>query len=147
MIIISHRGNLDGRNPNLENNPEYIDFALSKGFDVEIDVWYLNGSYYLGHDKPDHKVDIGWLKNENFWCHAKNVDAMEKMMEDGIHYFWHENDRFTLTSKGIPWCYPNNYNKNGIVVILDDSLPSNLISGVCTDYPLTVRKKMLYFSK
>lgn len=71
----------------------------------------------------------------------------EKMMEDGIHYFWHENDRFTLTSKGIPWCYPNNYNKKGIVVVFDDSLPSNLISGVCTDYPLTVRKKMLYFSK
>ena len=25
MILISHRGNINGENPNLENTPDYID--------------------------------------------------------------------------------------------------------------------------
>ena len=39
MILISHRGNINGRQPNLENLPEYIDSALELGYDVEIDIW------------------------------------------------------------------------------------------------------------
>ena len=45
MKLISHRGNLEGRKPELENNPEYIDEALSKGYDVEIDVWWSGNSF------------------------------------------------------------------------------------------------------
>ena len=37
--IISHRGNLNGPNLLLENNPDYI-IAASKHCYVEIDVWY-----------------------------------------------------------------------------------------------------------
>jgi hypothetical protein len=140
MKIISHRGNLKGKNPERENSPSYIDEAIFCGYDVEVDVWLIDKKYYLGHDAPQYEVTADWLLKRPLWCHAKNIDAMEKMMDDGIHYFWHENDRFTLTSKGIPWCYPNNYNKNGIVVVLDNSFPSNLVSGICTDYPLTVKK-------
>ena len=40
MILISHRGNLKGINPQRENEPLYIVEALEKGFDVEIDVWW-----------------------------------------------------------------------------------------------------------
>ena len=37
--IISHRGNLNGIDPNNENNPLIIKRALNRGFEVEIDVW------------------------------------------------------------------------------------------------------------
>ena len=48
MILISHRGNLNGTSP-FENHPEYIQKALLKGFDVEIDVWFFgDGGYWLG---------------------------------------------------------------------------------------------------
>ena len=40
MIFISHRGNLKGRVPDMENHPNHIRNALTKGFEVEIDVWY-----------------------------------------------------------------------------------------------------------
>ena len=35
MILISHRGNLSGKNEELENSPEYIMNALNYGFNVE----------------------------------------------------------------------------------------------------------------
>ena len=30
MILISHRGNVDGKKPHLENNPDYINNALKE---------------------------------------------------------------------------------------------------------------------
>ena len=42
MVLISHRGNLEGKNIELENDPTYIDSAIEKGFDVEIDLWVDN---------------------------------------------------------------------------------------------------------
>lgn len=36
MKIISHRGNISGPDPELENNPMYITKALDAGFDVEL---------------------------------------------------------------------------------------------------------------
>ena len=41
MILISHRGNLDGKELSFENRPDYIDKAIRHGFDVEIDIRYL----------------------------------------------------------------------------------------------------------
>ena len=32
MIYISHRGNIDGKKPHLENNPNYIDDAIFLGY-------------------------------------------------------------------------------------------------------------------
>ena len=37
MILISHRGNIDGKIVERENHPEYIDEAIALGYDVEID--------------------------------------------------------------------------------------------------------------
>jgi hypothetical protein len=52
MILISHRGNLNGPNPERENHPDYIWEALRAGFEVEIDVWWVEGKFKLGHDEP-----------------------------------------------------------------------------------------------
>jgi len=57
MILISHRGNINGKFESYENEPTYIDLALSKGYDVEIDVWYVDGLLYLGHDKPQYGIE------------------------------------------------------------------------------------------
>ena len=38
MILIAHRGNTIGPNIEKENHPDYIDEAIKKGFDVEVDI-------------------------------------------------------------------------------------------------------------
>jgi hypothetical protein len=143
MKIISHRGNLEEKKPHLENNITYIQQALDRGFDVEIDVWCMNGEFFLGHDSPTYPVDVEWFHQKSLWCHAKNKEAFEEMLKHNIHCFWHENDKMTLTSNGLLWMYPGNYSYRGVTVWLGkptQSIPE--MWGVCTDYPLAWEKKV-----
>lgn len=136
MKIISHRGNLNGRSY-LENHPEYIKEAL-KSYEVELDVWYVDGQLYLGHDHPVYPVAFEFF-TDRMWIHCKNQEAVEFLIHhiDYLNIFWHENDKMTLTSKGIIWCFPGNYSKCGITVALEYSeLPEIMeVYGVCTDFP------------
>ena len=47
MKFISHRGNIDGPNPEWENDPSRIEDVLNKGYDVEIDVWKIGAKLFL----------------------------------------------------------------------------------------------------
>ena len=140
MKIISHRGNLNGRNLSTENSLPAINIALYHRFDVEIDVWYKNNNWYLGHDKPQYIVDERFLENKKLWCHAKNLDALNLMIKNKkIHSFWHQNDDFTLTSKNYIWTYPNkDASANSIIVLknLKDKIPKKCF-GICTDFALS----------
>ena len=74
MKYISHRGNLDGRNLKTENSPNQIDTVLSLGYDVEIDLRFLNNKFYLGHDDCQYIIDFNWLLNRKnkLWIHLNN---------------------------------------------------------------------------
>ena len=133
--IISHRGNLNGRNESLENNPDHI-MKVSEKFVVETDIWYDNG-WYLGHDNPEYKIKLYsfYDARQRFIFHAKNDKASEKLLGSDFHWFYHDKDRMTLTSRGLIWCHSGVYIKNGIVVEL--GAPRNIpnhVMGVCTDY-------------
>ena len=136
MIYISHRGNLDGKSENDENNPEYIVNALKKGFDVEIDVWFKNSNFYLGHDNPKYKIEKKFLENNQFWCHAKNTEAIYEMSKINCHYFWHQEDDYTITSKGIIWTYPGKLLLKNSICVLPELFDKQILNclGICSDY-------------
>jgi hypothetical protein len=136
MILISHRGNLNGAIEKRENSPKYIDEAIQKGFNVEIDVWYKNCTFYLGHDKPSYVVDENYITNKKFWCHAKNIEAMEALKKINTNFFWHQNDDVVLTSNGYFWTYPGKkLLKNSICVLPEISNLKNFnSSGICSDF-------------
>lgn len=135
MKFISHRGNLDGQDLITENSPKQIDYVIELGYDVEIDIRYINNNFYLGHDSPKYLIDIDWLyqRKNKLWIHLKDIDSLYKMNTD-FNYFWHDLDKFTITSKGYIWSYPDFIN-NSITVVKQkiNKLPSNIL-GVCTDY-------------
>ena len=136
MILISHRGNMDGIYPEMENNPIYIDRALKNGYDVEIDVWYEDGTWYLGHDKPQYKIDLDYLKNDKFWCHDKNIEALNRMLKEDIHCFWHQEDDVTLTSKGYMWTYPGKPLTDNSICVKpkkNDKIMKKTF-GICSDF-------------
>lgn len=138
MKFISHRGNLNGKNPETENLWEQIDKCLALHYDVEIDVWYVNNKFYLGHDHPVFMIDIELLENTKLWCHAKNYEALQQLKNYNINYFWHENDKYTLTSHGFIWAYPGqSIGKNTICVMPELSnysvLDLNSCYGICSD--------------
>lgn len=137
MKIISHRGNLNGPDKSIENNPQQVDAMINLGFDVEIDLHFYKNDYYLGHDEPQYLVDKYWLlnKKDNLWVHLKTLELATFPVIQQLNYFWHENDKMTLTNKGIPWCYPEIYIDTGVTVVLTDKVISENVYGVCTDYP------------
>lgn len=139
MILISHRGNLTGPNPDRENSQLYIQEALDKEFDVEIDVWVIDDIIYMGHDKPQYGVDFRWIRDRvnKLWVHCKNVESVVYFKECGydVNYFWHQEDTLTLTSQNHIWVYPGKQPiKNSIAVmpeINNDDITKCL--GICSD--------------
>ena len=138
MKLISHRGNIDGPDPEKENLPLYIKTALTLGYEVEIDVWNLNGAWFLGHDKPQHSIGLDFLMTPNFLCHAKNLAALDKMLvHTNIHCFWHQEDHYTVTSRGYIVSYPG-YEITGRTICMKPELasPDSVSScyAICSDY-------------
>ena len=137
MILISHRGKINGRMPSLENSPYFIDAAIQKKYDVEIDLRTRNGKLFLGHDEPQYEVNDEWLTEriDKLWVHCKNVELLNWIRSTSLHWFWHEEDTLTLTSLNFIWVYPGKQPiKNSIAVmpeIHNDDISQCL--GICSD--------------
>ncbi len=157
MKIIAHRGNLTGPNPDKENSIDYIEEAISEGFDVEIDLWVEDDQCYLGHDNPQYFVTMEWLRKykDVLWIHCKNLEALEKISSAPIdfHYFWHDIDRYTLTSKGIGWVLVGQIPFKKSIIVLPESINyydkyegkyDRILNtmGICTDKPLFYKNEL-----
>jgi hypothetical protein len=139
MVLISHRGNTNGRFESFENEPNYIDLAISKGYDVEIDVWYVDSQLYLGHDNPQYGIDFRWIRDrfDRLWVHCKNVEAILYFKDCGydINYFWHQEDTLTLTSQNYIWVYPGNQPIKNSISVMPEINNDNITEciGICSD--------------
>jgi hypothetical protein len=139
MILISHRGNTNGKFESYENEPAYIDKAISEGFDVEVDIWVLAGILFLGHDRPQYGIDYNWLqeRKNKLWIHCKNIEALQ-FCDDrlDLHYFWHENDTVTLTSQSTIWAYPGKQPIKNSIAVMPELYGDNIIEclGICSDF-------------
>lgn len=135
-FLISHRGNLTGPKPGIENTAPRIIDVLSKGYDCEVDLWRLEERWWLGHDGPRHIVADGFIHKHGLWCHAKNLAALEGLMEEHVkHVFWHDVDERALTSSGYIWTYPGQALCALSIAVDIDILPvvDADVAGVCSD--------------
>ena len=142
MLLISHRGNIDGPDPLNENRPGHIVAALYMDFNVEVDVWWMEDGIYLGHDSPVYKTDHNFLINKHLWIHCKNIDAMINLSyDDRLNLFYHK-EGITFSSKGFLMTAPGlSVNHKSIALMPEmcfdwDVSPAY---GICTDYPLKHR--------
>jgi hypothetical protein len=143
MRLISHRGNTNGKNIELENSPNYIDSALSKGYDVEVDVWYQDSKLWLGHDSPEYSIELEYfiIRMSKIWVHCKNIDCLYYFKNCGheINFFWHQTDDVTMTSKGYFWTFPGKKLTPNSVCVIDGQESKNFNSnieicyGLCSD--------------
>lgn len=148
MRLIAHRGNLTGPDFENENSPKHIEKALAEGFNVEVDIWYVDGKWFTGHNKARYEVSLEWLSNKNFWLHCKNVEAFEQMtyISPQLHYFWHNIDCYTLTSAGVPWVYPGKpLFKTAVCVMPEEGEGIHFVKdlslyGICSDYIADIKE-------
>ena len=139
MILISHRGNINGINPKLENNPYYIDDTIKFGFDVEVDLWKTDIGLFLGHDALTYEIKLDWLmdRTDKLWVHCKNIECINFLQEiEKIHFFWHQEDTVTLTSKNYIWAYPGKQPIRNSIAVCPEIHNDNLdyVLGICSDY-------------
>lgn len=149
-MFISHRGNTNGPNPDIENNPGQIVKLLSAGIQVEVDVRYLDGHWFLGHDEPTYPVDDKFIKQTGLWLHAKEPLAFARMLDLGVNCFWHDDDYYALTSNGFIWTHPKTALTiahlkiaNRIILVMPENATTDLklsielfakCYGYCSDY-------------
>ena len=144
--LIAHRGNLWGLSKE-ENCPKYVQNALSGKFDVEVDLWKIGCTFFLGHDEGEYKIPEKWLYTDNArkWFHCKNLEALKYCLRYGLHCFWHQKDDYTLTSEGYLWVYPGKEVPESAgmgVVLVDKKLKIAPVGAeiICSDFVGEIRK-------
>jgi hypothetical protein len=139
---ILHRGLMNGPDSENENKEELLWKRLSEGWDIEVDVWLVDGRLWLGHDKPtDLLRDVRLLEVSRAWIHCKNIPMLQYMTEKnpGAPFFSHDTDDAVLTSNGYIWCYPGFQAGRQSIVVMPERVPDvkfdiSLLRGVCSDY-------------
>lgn len=149
MIIISHRGNIHGPNPDRENDPVYIQEAIEAGFDVEVDLYADHEKICFGHDKCGYIVTDTWLLGtDSLLVHAKNVAALEWLSDSGLHYFSHQQDKFSMTSFELIWLHDLSIPATPfciIPLITMEAIKAHRnfnVHAVCTDYPVKLKEML-----
>lgn len=153
-ILIAHRGNVEGPNPARENHPDHVQAALDAGFDAEVDVWWRDDAWFLGHDKPQYEVSVGFLiaNRARLWCHAKNLPAMQRLRYLHMRSFFHDRDAFVWTSSGHIWAHMTSdlapCPANCVMVMPEASLrqwsyeEAAQAHAICTDYPAAYAQRL-----
>jgi hypothetical protein len=107
-MYISHRGNLEGRIAEMENDPAYIEKAIKSGYMAEVDFWKVEDRIYLGHDEGQHDISMEWLntRKQHLLVHCKNREGFDHALKSGLHAFWHTDEDYVMTSWGYTVGYP-----------------------------------------
>ena len=137
MELISHRGNVEGKIIEEENKVDYVLNAIDQGFDCEIDIWCKN-KLFLGHDEAQYELPMNFLfsYSDKLWIHCKNLEALEVLSRfKRLNIFWHQEDDFTLTSKGFIWTYPGKQVCSNSVIVSEKASEYKNANcfGVCAD--------------
>jgi hypothetical protein len=137
MIKIAHRGNLNGPS-HKENQAYYLMDAIEAGYDVELDLWVINGLLWLGHNGPQYLTTESFLLEIGHaaWIHCKNLEALHFLNTTfpQLNYFWHQEDDYTLTSQGYIWAYPG-MPATGRTILVDlENNGGQIAHGICSDY-------------
>lgn len=110
---ICHRGNIRGAQKELENNFGVLLQRSIQGYRTEVDVWFHEHHLWLGHDKPEYKITLEWLASDKRrLIHAKDGATFEHLLLEsgkralGLHVFYHTEEDYVLTNKGLVICFP-----------------------------------------
>lgn len=140
-ILIAHRGNIAGSQPEYENTIPYIFNALNRGFNCEVDLWYKNDKWLLGHDAPMYECGLDSLKDTRLWIHAKTLETVQELYKLNFNYkfFYHtiEDAVFVHTTHHL-WTYPGRQLLTSSIAvkpeIVIDRWDISECAGICSDF-------------
>lgn len=150
-LWIAHRGCTQGIDRR-QNHPDFIKEAHNKMFDVEIDIRYIDGKYWLGHDGPEY--DIGadlydfWESRSvwygSLWFHCKDIPTMYQVMNlpQRFNCFIHDRDDAALVYTGTHntwlWTLMGKPLTNNSIAVLPEQVEHwegfHSCAGYCSDF-------------
>ena len=149
-MFYAHRGNLEGRIAERENQPEYIDEAIAHGYGAEVDLWKVGDRIYLGHDDGQYDIDLQWLQDRKQFLlvHTKNREALDFCLRNKLHAFWHTDEDYVITTWGYTVGYPGKLSVGDLFIL---SVPERvweieeigqyITFGVISDYVKTLNTR------
>jgi hypothetical protein len=159
-LLIAHRGLVDGPDKTKENTVSAILSARNQGYDVEIDLWFQDNNWWLGHDSPQTKIDfewlykidrIGYLDTHHSWIHAKSIQTLYQLQKNKWlgHTFFHEEDPAVLTSSNYIWTYPGQQLTPLSICVMPENTDALLrcreldVYAFCSDYIHQIESALL----
>lgn len=147
MIIIAHRGNIDGPD-SCNHDLKKIADGIGQGYYMELDLWKIDGNFYFGHDTPEKLICLDDFDHPKVFFHLKNLFLPRLKFADAFSI---DHDNFVLTLRGRLWCnYGAGFAENSVVcapelVKSEEPLENFLRShqkawGICTDYARTAKE-------
>jgi len=160
--IISHRGNLDGKDPTRENTIEAITGAMALGYSVEFDVRMHGDTFWFGHDYPQRLIDLGRLTDliksygGTLYAHCKTIETLQHFVNqhkqgEQIVPFFHDNDECVLLRTNKIWVHPKmhdlaDYYPNDTILVcpewFDAFWMNTGFAGICTDFPNKIKSSI-----
>jgi len=141
MILISHRGNVDGVAIEKENTKSYIQQAIDLGYNVEVDIRYEKDNFLFGHDYGQYDVDLQWLldRKDKLWVHCKDFTSLSELINTEMRIFYHQNEDYTIISDGHIWAHNlTKVDDKCIIPLLNKKKLRNWkgtdVYGICSDY-------------
>jgi hypothetical protein len=143
-LHIAHRGLIEGPNPELENSIETLTSRKKAGLHSEIDIWWTEGKFWIGHDFPREPVTLEFLNSSYFWIHAKHDESFRELQRVsnenglGLRIFYHTDEDYVLTTTGDTIIYPGLDDCPGWVYMMPEakSIRPSVSAAICSDYLL-----------
>ena len=141
---IAHRGLIDGPNHEAENSITKITEWCYQGHASEIDIWWHQEAFWIGHDEPREPVSPEFLRSEYLWIHAKNTTGfyyLQKLSNEkgwGLRIFYHTDEDYVLTTTGDTIIYPGLPDIEGWTYMMPEmasgAVVPSISSKICSDY-------------
>lgn len=139
-IIISHLGNIDGRRPEFENTPDYVNKALKLGWHVCVDVAFRNGGFILPTQRGFYPCPPAFFSKQRVWSRASDAETIDALCNINAHCFLVSQDFMSMTSAQFIWTLPpHSLSSRSIAVYPEladpDWLDNFEPAGLCSNEP------------
>jgi len=105
-IIISHLGNINGRQEDKENTLPYVQKALKAGWHVCVDIVFHQGSFLMPFKGGFHLAPPAMLSKQRVWCRAHDAETVDALCNINAHCFLNSESFMSLTSAQFIWTLP-----------------------------------------
>lgn len=141
-LRIAHRGLIAGPDPAHENSIEILQKRKEAGLHSEIDIWWKQGNFWIGHDFPHEIVSLEFLTSPYFWIHAKHDQSFRELQRIslekglGLRIFYHTDEDYVLTTHGDTIIFPGLEDCSGWVYMMPESgkIVPSCASAICSDF-------------